>query len=492
MAPLKVLISGGGIAGNALAFWLSNLGHAVTVVERFPTLRATGLQIDLRGHGVEVLKRMGLEQSYRSVSPPEQGLQMVDRSGRRRAYFPANRSGEGLQSFTTDWEIMRGDLCRLMYDETKERAKYVFGASIESIKQEGLGGGSVEVRFADGRTELFDLVVGADGQGSRTRKLMLGAETEDKFFPITGQYVAYFTIPRPIEEGEEYMATQYLATNHRGVMLRRSHPDKVQVYVGCTDRSEPLKHIRRGDVGAEKEALAKIMRGAGWQTDEIVRAMMTADDFYCERMGLVKLESWSKGHVALVGDAAYCPSANTGMGTTSALVGAYILAGEIGRHCGKAANADVGDGVAAALKAYDQKFRPFMDQVQKGILEGDSGMVYPSSAFGIAVAHLFLGLASFFKLPIFGWFLKEEVKDWDLPDYPEMIFYHFDWSTLYCYEAGLYTCISHGVAQKSTGVAALHEKTTNCRATLHIEVKQVLFEINTSHNYSHPEPSQLS
>ena len=100
MVRLKILISGGGIAGNAVAFWLSKLGHDVTVIERFPNLRATGLQIDLRGHGIEVLRPMGLEEAFRSKIVPEQGLQVVDKSGRRRAYFPANKSGQGPQSFT--------------------------------------------------------------------------------------------------------------------------------------------------------------------------------------------------------------------------------------------------------------------------------------------------------------------------------------------------------------------------------------------------------
>lgn len=420
MAPLKVLISGGGIAGNALAFWLSKIGHDVTVLERSPSLRTTGLQIDLRGHGIAVIRRMGLENAYRSLSPPEQGVQVVDRSGRRRAYFPANRSGKGPQSFTTDWEIMRGDLCRLIYDASKNRVKYMFGTWIEDFEQDK-NGRSVNVRLSDGKTERYDLLVGADGQGSRTRKMMLGADSKDGFYAIPGQYVAYFTISCPIQEGEEYLATQYMAPGRRGIMIRRSHPDKVQVYLGCKTGLEGLSSVRRGDVAMEKEAFAKIMKGAGWKTEEIVASMMTAEDFYCERMGLVKLDSWSRGCVALVGDAAYCPSANTGMGTTSAMVGAYILAGEIEEHCAQSLLTKDGNGLRAALEAYDHKFRPFMDQVQEGILEEKGGMAMPSSALGIAVANLFLGIASFLKLNIFGWFLKEEVTNWDLPEYQRMI-----------------------------------------------------------------------
>lgn len=106
MAALKVLISGGGISGPALAFWLSKLGHDVTIVERFSCLRASGQQVDLRGHGIQTLKRMGLERAFRSKAVNETGLQFVDSSGRQKAFFPVNRTGSGLQSLTTDFEIM--------------------------------------------------------------------------------------------------------------------------------------------------------------------------------------------------------------------------------------------------------------------------------------------------------------------------------------------------------------------------------------------------
>ncbi|CAJ2504075.1 Uu.00g114690.m01.CDS01 [Anthostomella pinea] len=286
MPRLKVLISGGGITGNTLAFWLAELGHDVTVVEWFPSLRASGLQVDLRGHGIEVMRRMGLEAAVRSKSAPETGLQVVDKSGRRWAYFPATQPG-------------------------------------------GKGG-----------------------------------------------------LANP-----------------------------------------------KADVGEKKAALAEIFRGAGWQTEEILKALQEdVGDFYCERLGIVKMESWPRGRLALLGDAAYCPSVKTGMGTTSGMVGAYILAGEIGRHCGRSdtevagGEGDITGGLANALKAYDDKFRPFMDQVQKGILEDEGGLdMMPSSAFGIALFNCIMGIASFFKVDVIAKFnMRENVKGWDLPDYEEM------------------------------------------------------------------------
>ncbi|KAE8452072.1 hypothetical protein EG329_002238 [Mollisiaceae sp. DMI_Dod_QoI] len=408
---MKILISGAGIAGNALAFWLSKLGHDVTVIERASSLRTAGLQIDLRGHGIEVMKRMGLEQEFRAKGAPEQGLQWVDSSGRRRGYFPANKSGQGEQSFTSEIEIMRGDMCSIMYEAAKARTKYVFGTSVEKFTDNG---NSVEVQFADGKKDTFDLLVGADGQWSRTRKSMLGSDQADGFYPLKGVYIAYFNIPRPIKEGEEYIATIFMAPGKRGVMTRRQSPHELQIYLGCTTNSERLKNARRGD--EQKEALAEIMKGAGWQIEDMVKALKDVKEFYCERLGIVKLESWSKGRVVLVGDAAYCPSANTGMGTTSGVVGAYILAGEIGRYCG---GDDAREKLTTALKAYETKFRPFMDQVQKGVLE-DEGMGMSSSAFGIAIMNIIVGVASFFKVNIGKYMLKEGVENWNLPDYEGM------------------------------------------------------------------------
>ncbi|GKT82150.1 FAD binding domain protein [Colletotrichum tofieldiae] len=276
--PLKVLISGGGIAGNALAFWLSKLGYDITIVEWFPTLRASGLQLDLRGHGITVMKRMGIEEEFRAKSAPEQGLRFVNSSGKLLAQFQSgNDSGKGLQNFTTDYEIMRGDLCRIIYNATKSRTKYLFGTSLEHLEDKGT---SVEVLFRNGQTDVFDLVIGADGQRSRTRKMMLGSQSIDPFVPLSGMHVAYFTTPMPIKKGEDFNATAYIATNTRAVILRRQNPDYMQIYLMCKSNSNEFREVKQSSVEKQKEAMTKIFRGAGWQTDSILESMMKADDFY--------------------------------------------------------------------------------------------------------------------------------------------------------------------------------------------------------------------
>ncbi|ROW15310.1 hypothetical protein VPNG_03066 [Cytospora leucostoma] len=419
MTQLRVLICGGGITGNALAFQLSKLNHDVTVIERFPDLRTTGLQIDLRGSGIEVMKRMGLEEKFRAKAVDEEGTKVVGSSGRTWAYFKANKTGEGLQSFTSDFEIMRGDLCRILYEATDNRVKYVFGKVVESYEEKD---DCIEVLFSNGHKDQYDLLIGADGQASRTRRMMLGPGTVDPIHYLN-LHIGYFTMPRPIREGEGYNATLYAATGRRAILMRRHNPHQIQVYLQAGDKahSERMAKVRKGDVPEEKKAMAEIFQGAGWQTEDFLKGLEASDDFYCERLGVVKMDSWSSGRVVLVGDAAYCPSAATGMGTTCGLVGAYVLAGEIARHCqGPEAKA----GLPVALKAYDDRFRPFINQVQEGIVEKASTWqrLFPSSALAVAILNLVVAAVAFLRLDVIGqWILREDVGDWILPDYEELV-----------------------------------------------------------------------
>jgi 2-polyprenyl-6-methoxyphenol hydroxylase-like FAD-dependent oxidoreductase len=419
MATLKVLICGGGIAGPALAFWLSKLGYDVTIVERFSCLRASGQQIDLRGHGIQTMKRMGLEQAFRSKVVKEIGIQLVDSSGRQRAFFPANKTGKGLQSFTTDFEIMRGDLCRLLYDATKDHVKYIFGVSVESFEEDG---NSVEVQFTNGLKDRFDLLVGADGQGSRIRRMILTPDSPDPFRSLH-MYMAYFTIP---QEDDEYIATAYLATNKRLLFTRRHDPHTIQAYLGYSDESDQLHSVMKSDVGEQKKVWAELFRNAGWQAQRLIKAMQDdsiSNDFFTHQVGQVRMDSWSRGRVVLLGDAAYCPSPITGMGTTSALVGAYVLAGEIAKGLNRSNGVDggntdgAGDPLLSALEAYHSQLNPFVRQVQKV----GSGVWVPSSSWGISVFTFLIGLAARLRIDALSkWVLRENVQGWDLPDYPEL------------------------------------------------------------------------
>lgn len=253
---------------------------------------------------------------------------------------------------------------------------------------------------------------------------MIGKDTPDPMhFLRHNVYIGYYTIPKPAQPGEKYDAAIYVATGGRLVIQRRSDPHKIQVYLqvmkgGATER---LREAHRGGVAGEKAALAEIFRGAGWRTDEFLKGMEESDDFYMERLGVVKLDSWSRGRVALVGDAAHCPSASTGMGTTCAMVGSYILAGEIERHCGRAGGKE---GLDVALKEYDRKLRPFVDRVQEGVVEGSTfSNLWPTSWLGVAIANVILRLVTLLRLTVIASWIFTEVggDEWQLPEYEEML-----------------------------------------------------------------------
>ncbi|OAA45359.1 C6 zinc finger domain protein [Cordyceps fumosorosea ARSEF 2679] len=298
--PMKVLISGAGISGTALAFWLAKL--------------------DLRGHGIDVLRLMGLDAAFKAKAAPEQGMQVVDGAGRRLAYLAANTSGTGKQNFTSEYEIMRGDLCQLLQDASLERGrvKYLFGTFIKEFKDNKNG---IAVTFSNDCVETFDLVVGADGQWSRTRRMMLGttASPDPALHLVPGMCAGYFTTPAAVKPGEGFDSTLYLPSRKRSVMTRRSDPSRLQVYMACSDPT--LQTAHRGDVEREKAAFTASYQGAGWRVPELVAGMQATDDFYCERVDLVKLDvgAWHRGRVVLLGDAAYYPSVLTGMGTTCAV-----------------------------------------------------------------------------------------------------------------------------------------------------------------------------
>lgn len=239
-------------------------------------------------------------------------------------------------------------------------------------------------------------------------------------------YIGYYTIPKEAQPGEKYDAAIFVATGGRLVIQRRSDPHKIQVYLqvmkgGTTER---LREAHRGGVAGEKAALADIFRGAGWKTDEFLKGLEVSDDFYMERLAVVKLDSWSRGRVALVGDAAHCPSAATGMGTTCAMVGAYILAGEIERHCGRSSGDGGKEGLPLALREYDRKLRPFVERVQEGVVEGSTfAHLFPTSWLGVTIVNLVFWLVTLLRLTVIAsWIFTEDGGDkWQLPEYEESL-----------------------------------------------------------------------
>lgn len=400
---LRILVAGGGVAGQALAFWLTRGGHRVTVVERSPALRASGAQVDLRGQGIEAVTRMGLLDTVRSQLVDEAGVAFVTSRGRPKATIMANTSGKGRQSLTSEYEIMRGDLVRILHDATKDDTEYVFGKSVEGFDQDTC---QVSARFSDGSSGEFDLLVGADGQGSRIRRALL-PEGFDPYWRV-GIHMAYWFVPRIASDSD--IRDTYMVPGGRQIMRRSHNPTETQVYFVMREESEEASAIHRAPVGQQQEFWASRFRDAGWQTERFVAGMETSPFFYSQEIAQVRTDTWSQGRVVLAGDAAHCASPYSGMGISGGLVGAYVLAGEIDRHT---------DDLPTALANYDRVLRPFVDEIQGQVNPRILRVGMPMNKHAISAFQNATALACFFRIPdLVARFSKEDRGgDWQLPAY---------------------------------------------------------------------------
>ncbi|MFF1611201.1 FAD-dependent monooxygenase [Amycolatopsis sp. NPDC058278] len=355
----NILISGASIAGPALAYWLHHHGFDVTVVERAPSLREGGYKVDIRGVAVDVVRRMGLLEQVHAASTDMRGAAFVNKRGKQLATLDADTFGF---RHGDDTEILRGDLSRILHDATCSNAEYVFGDWITGLDQRPDG---VEVTFAHGAPRRFDLVVGADGLHSGVRALAFGPEED--YLRRFDAYISISTVPNRFELD-------------RWELLHSAAPGKM-VNVYSTARAAdakaafwftapPLTYDRR-DVDAQKDLVADRFAGLGWEIPALLEAMREADDFYFDPVCQIVLDKLSVGRVTLLGDAGYCASPASGQGTSLALAGAYVLAGELA----------ASDDVATALSRYEASMRPFIEKNQALAKTALRGIIPQSRAF---------------------------------------------------------------------------------------------------------------
>jgi len=356
----NVLISGASVAGPALAFWLNRYGFRTTIVERAPVLRPGGYAVDFRGASLRVLERMNLLAEVQRMQTRIGAITIVDRNNKKVASMP--------DGFTSgELEILRGDLARVFHEATRSTTEYIFDDSIESMEEIG---DEVDVTFLRGGRRRFDLVVGADGLHSKVRSVAFGAE--EKFVRYLGYYVSIFTIPN------------YLTLNRSGLYYG-TLGKKVGIFSGKDDgeakasfffASEPLQYDRR-DVEQQKRILRDQFAQEGWEVPRLMEWMNQAPDFYLDSVSQVKMDQWSKGRSVLLGDAAYCASPLSGMGTGMAVVGAYVLAGEL-------LEAD-GD-YEVAFERYEQLMRDFVKRCQE-IADGGADWFVPRTPFRLWLSN---------------------------------------------------------------------------------------------------------
>jgi len=422
---LNILIIGAGCAGPAFAHILekTNPNHNITVIERFPQLRTGGQQLDLKAEGICVAKSMGILDALKEKCVHETGMTLVDKNGKSLVQFGVNDSSKQGVNLTNEYEIMRGDMVKVFYDasvaerrsiEEKGRTAggltYKFDTTITHLEQSG---DSATVTFSGGQRATYDLVVAADGQNSRTRRMAFGNDASETGFRSIGVHAAYFEIPR-MQFGDND-ARIFFASGSRMIMTRNGDRSKTQVYffiMKDKERHERMKTVHKLSLEQQKEVWGEIFQDVGWERTRFVDGMMTTDDFYAHELAQIHMPQLHAGRVVLLGDAGYCPTAFTGMGTTLSLIGSYILAGELAKH---------GDDVEAALQAYNELIQPFLKLYQRGPEEVTTNF-YPSSELGIKIMNNVLWFLSSLKVDKvvqwIGGMMPESKSKLELPEYP--------------------------------------------------------------------------
>jgi 2-polyprenyl-6-methoxyphenol hydroxylase-like FAD-dependent oxidoreductase len=339
-------------------------------------MRTGGYGVDIRGAAITVLKRMGILDHVRAADTNMTGVYFVNSKGKIEGRISEASMGnqQGL-----DIEIMRDDLSNILYDLTKDTVEYIFGDSITAIHETEAG---AEVQFIHGNPKIFDLVIGADGLHSNVRTLTFGDEAQ--FKRTLGCYISIFTLEN------------YLNLDHRqlfytipgktvGMYSARANTEARGMFLF---QSEALEYDRY-DMESQKKLVENAFLGhSGWETSHLIKSMKDSADFYFDEICQIHMPTWSKGRITLIGDAAYGPSPLSGQGSSLALVGAFVLAGEL-----KAEGGDFG----RAFVAYEQKMRKFVEKNQKiGLIA--AGSLIEKSNFKIFLRNLMLRIPTIMEV----------------------------------------------------------------------------------------------
>jgi 2-polyprenyl-6-methoxyphenol hydroxylase-like FAD-dependent oxidoreductase len=372
---MRVLISGAGVAGPALAWYLSKIGATVTIVEKSPEILAIGQNIDVNGSALQLIKKMGLLPELRRLNTQEIGTQFVNAKGKPCAVFSVKDS---LFSMTAEFEVLRGSLAMLLYNATKDLpgVTYHLGTTVREVISNDSS--SVKVELSNGSREEYDLLIAADGQWSRLRKEIF--PQSDITVVDKDMFAVYFTIPRL--SGDNNFWNIYWALEKRIVTIR---PDPFGTMRVCltlmpsndAQRKEWQEVARSGDRLAQNKLVRKSFANAGWQVQRFLEEMERAPDFYFQSIQQIRMAKWYNERVVCLGDTAYAPTPLTGAGANLAILGAYVLTGELSKLA-------AGEHPERALKAYDVTFRPFVDETQD-VPTFIPGLAHPQTSFGRAV-----------------------------------------------------------------------------------------------------------
>jgi 2-polyprenyl-6-methoxyphenol hydroxylase-like FAD-dependent oxidoreductase len=408
---MRVLISGAGIAGSTLTWFLAKAGATVVVVEKSRAILPHGQNVDLKGSAVTAIKKMGLLEKVKQSHTNEKGTQFIDASGRPFALFPQTGFSA---SPTSPFEILRGDLAALLYNAAKDHINvtYLFESSVKEIITND--DKSVKVMLSNGEMEEFDLIVAADGQWSKLRKENFASESIKVL--DQGMYAVYWTVPRLPMDNDWWNV--YIALCSRIITIRPDPHGTIRAMFTFMPSNDTEKKLwadaSKSGRKIQHDLLSKEFADAGWQTPRLLESMEKAEDFYFQDVQQIRMSKWSNNRIICLGDAAYAPTPLKGGGTTLAITGAYILAGELSK-------LGLDDHPSKALEAYEKVFRPFIETSQE-IPFFIPGIAHPETTWKRWILQGFVWSMS--KIVSLPWIRHEPGEDdndgFPLPFYPTL------------------------------------------------------------------------
>ncbi|KZL85209.1 2-polyprenyl-6-methoxyphenol hydroxylase-like oxidoreductase protein [Colletotrichum incanum] len=335
---------------------ISGAGAHITIVEKCRSISSSGHNVDVNHSAISVMKKMGLIDQLRRFNTTEKGTQFVDPNGRPFAPFPVKEGSSS--SPTSEFEILRGDLATVLYEETKDHPniEYLFGMTCSEVVSND--GDIIKIGLSNGQVRDFDLVVAADGQWSKIRKL--GFPRDSITVIDKDMYVVYSAIPRIHSDNDWWNI--YQALGSRVITLRPDPHGTIRAMLTrmpCNDaQKRTWQGVSRGGRKLQQELVRREFRDAGWQAPRILGAVEQSEDYYFQEIKQIKMSKLYSARVVCLGDAAFAPTPLSGMGTSLAIIGGYMLAGELSK-LGK------GENPLKALEAYEIAFRPYVEETQK-------------------------------------------------------------------------------------------------------------------------------
>lgn len=356
MKELKILVSGASIAGLTSAYWLNKKGFEVTIVEKASKIRGGGYPIDVRGSAINIVKMMGIYEELKAQNLNNMKFKILDNDNSVISQFT-----DATMKANEDIEIPRGDLTTALYKCVEENdINLIFNDSIKTMNHLDDG---VEIELESGKQGSYDLVVGADGIHSNTRKLTFGEESQ--FTNYLGHCFTGFTVENYLDMYKEGMI--YSEPGRTAIMYATKNKESVHAFLIFSDEEEPSVNHR--DIEGHKKLVKDKFKDVGGIASNLLETLEQTEDIYFDTTTQIIMDQWAENRAVLVGDAAHAPSFLTGQGSSLAMIGTYILADELEKN----------NSIKDAFIAYEKYMKPFAEINQNAVENDGSSILYPKN-----------------------------------------------------------------------------------------------------------------